>query len=213
MAEENGNRVLELRSLTVTTYALRFERKGLVFEPGQHITLGAYGSPEVREYSIYSRPQDDFLEVLVKETDPGLVSRRLRRCQAGERVQVNGPFGFFTLPEERSGSFWAIATGTGIAPFHSMTGAYPELDMQVLHGVREGKDAYEREHYPRYIACTSRTEDGDFHGRVTDYLERVDVDPSSHVYLCGNCEMIYAVYDLLTSRGFPAGQIKTEVYF
>ncbi len=33
------------------------------------------------------------------------------------------------------------------------------------------------------------------------------------IYLCGNCDMIYEVYDLLISGEFNADHIKTEVYF
>ena len=65
----------------------------------------------------------------------------------------------------------------------------------------------------RYKLCTSRDQQGDFNGRVTDYLKQKSLDSDTLVYLCGNCDMIYDVYDLLTSRGFPSGNIKTEVYF
>ncbi len=207
--------MLAQRVLTESVYVLRFARRGLRFEPGQHITLGRDGDKDVREYSIYSRPQDDFLEVLIKETDPGLVSRRLRRLRPGDRVQVNGPFGFFTLPPERTGRYLAVATGTGIAPFHSMLGAYPELDVVLLHGIRHAGEALERADYPtgRYITCTSRAADGDFQGRVTDWLATATLEPDLTVYLCGNCEMIYAAYDQLLGKGWPTDRIRTEVYF
>ena len=126
---------------------------------------------------------------------------------------VNGPYGFFTLPEAHDCRVLAVATGSGIAPFHSMSGACPELDMVVLHGVREEAEAYDRNDYRKYISCTSRAKDGDFHGRVTDYLQGYEVDPDTYVYLCGNCEMIYAVYDLLQEKGVAPEKIKTEVYF
>ena len=65
----------------------------------------------------------------------------------------------------------------------------------------------------RHFLCTSRDQEGDFHGRVTDYLRQKEVNSDTLVYICGNCNMIYDVYDLLSSRGFPSGNIKTEVYF
>ena len=52
-----------------------------------------------------------------------------------------------------------------------------------------------------------------FPDRVTDYLKQKEVNSDTLVYICGNCDMIYDVYDLLSSRGFPSGNIKTEVYF
>ncbi len=65
----------------------------------------------------------------------------------------------------------------------------------------------------KYKLCTWRDSLGDYNGRVTDYLLSNEVDSDTLVYLCGNCEMIYEVYDLLTSRGLDSDQIRTEVYF
>lgn len=210
---ESVRRVVSIRNLSPKAYVLRVDCPDMRFEPGQHITVGVYGDRDVREYSIYSSPDDPFLEVLITETDPGLVSRKLRWLSPGDRVLVNGPYGFFTLPEEPDYRVLAVATGSGIAPFHSMSGAYPELNMLVLHGVREEAEAYDREDYRRYVSCTSRAADGDFHGRVTDYLQGHEVSEDTYVYLCGNCEMIYAVYDLLQEKGIAPEKIKTEVYF
>ena len=113
------------------------------------------------------------------------------------------------------GKFLFIATGTGIAPFHSLTGSYPDFDYTIIHGVRYATEAYESSSFPqdRYVLCTSRDAEGDFKGRVTDYLATHEVDSDTLVYLCGNCDMIYEVYDQLTSRGIDSDQIKTEVYF
>jgi len=212
-AGDSVQRVASIRNVSARAYVLRVDSPGMAFEPGQHITLGVYGDRDVREYSIYSPPNASFLEVLITETDPGLVSRKLRRLSPGDRVVVNGPYGFFTLPESPDCRVLAVATGSGIAPFHSMRGAYPDLDMLVLHGVREEAEAYDRQDYRQYVSCTSRSKDGDFHGRVTDYLQGYELELDTYVYLCGNCEMIYAVYDLLQEKGIAPEKIKTEVYF
>lgn len=209
-------RLHKIRTLTDDTYVLRFDRNGMVFRAGQHITLGIPGNNQVREYSIYSTEGDEFLEVLIKEVDNGLVSRQLRRLIPGELLEVDGPFGYFTIDSNNyNRKFLFVGTGTGIAPYSSITGTYPALDYKILHGVRHGTDGYESHKYPadKYILCTSRDNEGTFNGRVTDYLKENHLDSDTLVYLCGNCDMIYDVYDLLTSRGFPSGNIKTEVYF
>jgi ferredoxin--NADP+ reductase/benzoate/toluate 1,2-dioxygenase reductase subunit len=59
----------------------------------------------------------------------------------------------------------------------------------------------------------SRYEDGDYHGRVTGWLRSHPVDSDTRVYLCGNCDMIYEVYDILGSQGVGADRIHAEVYF
>jgi len=209
-------RLQHIRHLTAETYVLRFDRNDIRFRAGQHITLGIPGNNQVREYSIYSTEQDTSLEVLIKEVDNGLVSKQLRKLLPGELLEVDGPFGYFTISGQRlNRKFLFVGTGTGIAPFRSITGSYPALDHTLLHGVRYGPEAYEKHHFPpeKYILCTSRDTAGNFNGRVTDYLRQIPLDSDTLVYLCGNCDMIYDVYDLLTSRGFPSGNIKTEVYF
>ena len=101
-----------------------------------------------------------------------------------------------------------IGTGTGIAPFHSMTGSYPGLNYTLLHGVRYGMKPTKGHHYPeeRYMLCTSRDQEGDFNGRVTDYLRQMTLNSDTLVYLCGNCDMIYDVYDLLILTRFSFGK-------
>jgi ferredoxin--NADP+ reductase/benzoate/toluate 1,2-dioxygenase reductase subunit len=209
-------RLQQLRQLSSDTYVMRFDRHEMPFRAGQHITLGIPGDNQVREYSIYSTEQDASLEVLIKEVESGSVSKQLKKLIPGELLEVDGPFGYFTLDENKlDRSYLFIGTGTGISPFHSIVGSYPGLNYKILHGVRFGADAYERSFYAgdRHVLCTSRDSTGDFHGRVTDYLNQHEPNSDTLVYLCGNCDMIYDVYDLLTSKGFPSSNIKTEVYF
>ena len=62
-----AHRVLERRDLSATVFVVRFTREGLRFSPGQWINVGPGGRREQREYSIYSSPEDEFLEILVTE--------------------------------------------------------------------------------------------------------------------------------------------------
>lgn len=217
LSVESTYKVKDIRHLTDSTYVIRMNRNGMDFTPGQHITLGLGGDNQVREYSLYSSNNEDYLEVLIKEVEDGIVSRKLKKCQEGDTLNADGPFGFFTIEKEmvQGNKFLLISTGTGISPYHSMIQSYPELDYQVIQGVRFGEEAYDRSDYDpeRFVLCTSRDEEGDFHGRVTDYLQANKPDSDSLVYLCGNCDMIYEVYDLLTSAGIPSDNIRTEVYF
>ncbi len=122
--------VKEIRELTESTYVVSMERNGLEFRAGQNINLGLVNDPERRDYSIYSGEQDNKLEVLVKEVKEGLVSKKLKWLKEGDRLDTEGPFGFFTIKDEdlKSKKFLFIASGTGIAPFHSMVKSYPDLN-------------------------------------------------------------------------------------
>ncbi len=209
--------VLGSRHLTDSAYILRVERNGMEFEAGQYVSLGLPGTAEKREYSIYSGMGDDYLEVLVREIEEGIVSRQLKQLQPGAHAEMDGPFGFFTLgSEQRSGGKLVfIASGTGIAPFHSFVRSYPGIDYTLIHGVKYGHEDYGSEAYGagRYILCTSRDQRGDYRGRVTGCLSEQTVDKNADYYICGNSNMIHDVYDILKGRGVDAGRIHAEVYF
>ena len=206
-----------VRHLTESTYVLRFSRNEMQFIPGQHLVLGLPGAKEFREYSIYSGIHDDFLEVLIKEVDEGMVSRQLKNIRQGEQIHVKGPRGFFLTraTETKPGKLLFISSGTGLAPFHSFVRSYPDTDYSIVHGVRNIGEAYELGDYKRdlFTICTSRGEEGDFPGRLTDYLLQSDLDLQSRVFLCGNSNMIYDAMDILRARGVAQKQIFTEVYF
>ncbi|MCK9290506.1 MAG: FAD-binding oxidoreductase [Bacteroidales bacterium] len=217
LANDNLHELIEIRHLTASAYILKMTRKGLKFNAGQHILLGEAGSIELREYSIYSSEQDDFFEVLIKEVDNGLVSKQLKQLHPGDMVQLEGPLGFFTIDTDRIAhdNFLFVATGTGIAPFHSFAKSYPSLNYQLLHGVRFAHEAYEKNEYlpQNYLLCTTAESSGDYHGRVTDYLRTHTVHPETHCYLCGNHKMIYEVFEILEKQGIPSERMHAEVYF
>jgi len=210
-------KVLDIRNLTENTFVLTLPKSRFKFLAGQHISLSIMGDYQSREYSIYSAEEGNNLEVLVKEVDGGYFSPKLKHLKVGDMVEVHGPFGKFGLDTKRKDSHKHvfIASGTGIAPFHSMVKSYPDLDYQLIHGVRYTNEAYEREDYPRdrYILCTSRDDNSDFKGRVTTYLQQNDFDPKTSFYLCGNSDMIFDAMEILKEKGYDRDNVNVEVYF
>lgn len=210
-------KVLEIRDLTSSSYILKLERKGLDFKAGQHISLGEIETGDKREYSIYSGVYEDFFEVLIKEVEDGLVSKRLRKLQSGEYVSFDGPYGYFMINEDHINSkkHLFVASGTGIAPFHSFVKSYCGLNYTLLHGIRYSSESYERFDYPdsKYIACTTGDTNGDYRGRVTDYLKENLPQKGTEIYLCGNSSMIHDVYELLMDNAFSLEHIHSEFYF
>jgi len=219
-----GCRVHHVRILNANTFVLRFERRGLPFEPGQYVNLGLRGSIAMREYSIYSGAGDDYLEVLVREVEGGLVSRALRRCEPGDELSVEGPYGTFVtgFPENSGRKFLFIGSGTGISPFHCIVRSYPGIDYLLLHGVRSETERYDADAFDpaRSVCCASRSADGGFRGnsteyrgRVTDWLRGHPADPRSLCMLCGNGAMISDASSILRSQGVPRNQLSAETYF
>ena len=210
-------KVQHTRQLTDSTYVLRFDRNGIEFTAGQHVILGIKDQSNAREYSVYSSESDEYFEVLIKEVLEGDVSKKLKKLTPGTQLQMDGPLGFFNLnplqiPNSR---YILIATGTGIAPFRSFVRSYPGLNYTILHGVRYGNEAYDRNEYDpsRYILCTTGDQSGHYHGRVTEYLRLVSIDPEAEYYLCGNVKMIHEAFDVLSEKGVKSEHLHSEVYF
>ena len=211
------SKVLEVRNISEASYILKLNRNGMIFKPGQHIVAGFPGTGKAREYSLYNGTHDEFLEILIREVEDGKVSSMLRHVRPGDSLEVNGPYGFFLSnilpPPDKPLIF--IASGTGIAPFHSLIKTYPDSDYKIIHGIRTIEDAYDKEHYKqdRYIACTSQDKYGDFQGRLTQYLLTADIDRDAMIFFCGNNNMIQDAMEILINKGYAHAQMFTEVYF
>lgn len=215
-------KVLVVRWLTDSAFVLRVERSGFNFIPGQCVNIGLPEGAVNREYSTYSGLKEtNYLEFLIKRVPGGAVSPKLAELRPGDRVTLDGAYGLFVVknPEDKETKYCFVATGTGLAPFHSFVQSYPWLNYQVLHGVRQLAEDYDRGDYrpERFLACVSRevppASSGYFHGRVTEYLKSHPVDPQTHYYLCGNSSMINEVYDILRSNQVSGSNIFTEVFF
>jgi NAD(P)H-flavin reductase len=209
--------ITEVKHLTDSTFVLRMERNGMDFHTGQFVILRRPRTVDQREYTIYSGENDDSLDVLVREVTNGKVTPRLKNLSPGDEIEIDGPFGFFRFQPEMFSQkkFLFVATGTGISPFHSFVRTYPDIDYQLIHGVRLGDEAYNHDNFSKekITLCTSGDKKGDFKGRVTDYLRQKDIDSATACFLCGNSEMILEAYDILIGKGVEAHNIFTEVYF
>lgn len=198
------------------TYRLKLERDDFLFKAGQCVNVGLPGTGVNREYSSYSAESVDELAFLIREVQGGTVSPALGKLQPGDEVELDGPYGEFTIKDPDNGAkYYFIATGTGVAPFHCFVKTYPQLDYRIIHGVRYTDEQYDAKDYEnnRYVGCLSREDGGQFRGRVTDYLRQSSIDRTGIYYLCGNRAMINDVYDILREAGVSGSNIFTETFF
>ena len=210
-------KVVDIRQLTENTFVLSLPKSRFKYIAGQHVSVSIMGDYQSREYSIYSSEESENLEILVKEVEGGYFSPKLKHLGIGEFVEVHGPFGKFGLDEKRKETHKHvfIASGTGIAPFHSIVKSIPDLNYEIIHGVRYINEAYEIEDYDtnKVTVCTSRDNKGDFNGRLTEFLKQKEFEKNTCFYLCGNSDMIFDAMEILKLKGFDRESITVEVYF
>ena len=166
---------------------------------------------------MYSGAADPFIDFLIRVVPDGRVSTTLSKLDVGDEVQVNGPYGDFCIEESllKSRKFIFIASGTGIAPFHSFYLTFPEMDFELLHGVRFQSEVYDYLDYPegRYFSYISRPEIKDSGMYVTHGLRNREVNPNEIFYICGNRQMIVDSISILREKGIHGDAIFTETFF
>lgn len=207
--------LLEKSWLTQNTFELRVTRpENFRFESGQFIRF--FQGDMERDYSIISGPNEPFLGFCVRDTRQGRMSSCLAKIPTGTRLRLSGPMGYFTFKRADHPAVF-VATGTGIAPFVSMTRSGIS-GFILLHGVPCAADLYYRTELEAaawlYVPCFSKeiSEQGAHNGRVTDYLANHLPSGAYDFYLCGRREMIGDCLAVLDER-FPDARVFTEIFY
>lgn len=209
------------------------------FEPGQYATLGLMGGEGKliqRPMSISSSADDlSEYEFFIRLVDSGGFTPLLWERKVGDPINIKGAKGKFLLQDDGRRALF-VASGTGLAPFISMIetlrGRGQSRDIVLLHGASHDHDLAWREQltelangggFPlRYVGTISRPHGspgwagltGRVESIVADQLDEHGLRPENvTIYICGNPDMIAAVEELATVRGFPPEQVRKELYW
>jgi glycine betaine catabolism B len=225
---------LPIRDVRVATPRARIARLDLNddafdYAAGQAVSIANHGSEPRRPYSIAAAPEDArrerCLELLIGVDADGAPGPDLT-LDAGQLIDVEGPFGTFTFPaapEERR--FVFIAGGTGIAPLRSMMRhalTLPHRNIGLFYSARTPDEfAYEQE--LRDLAGTgdiefrqtvTRASDADWsgpRGRLNrDALEELVHDPATLCFVCGPPALVDEMPKILKDLGIPRTRIRVE---
>jgi len=187
------------------------------FLPGQVLSVATEEFGPRRLYSLCSGITEKKASILFNLIEEGYLTPRLTDLNPGDSIWISSPRGEFI--SDSSPAVW-IATGTGIAPFHSMLRSGLGINKTLIHGERSPDRFYFSEAFRKkmgndYIACCSgEPAPGLFHGRVTGFLENWEVlQTNVKYYLCGRAEMVVEVRDMLIAKGVPFHNILSEIYF
>lgn len=97
------------------------EDKEVFFTPGQYATIGfkVNGRPSpMRCFSFVSSPIDSELKFATRAR--GHFTSKLSQLEAGEEINLQGPFGHFVIEPKQDKHIVMVAAGIGITPFMSM---------------------------------------------------------------------------------------------
>jgi propane monooxygenase reductase subunit len=186
------------------------------FFPGQYMDIAVPGTDEVRSFSMANTSsREGMLEFVIKMYPDGLFSHFLdTRLQPGDRLELTGPFGVFTL-REGDADLVFIGGGAGMAPILSLLRSMAERGISrkatFFYGARGQRDlCFEEELHAiagklpnfTYVPALSDEDWEGEKGLITDVVKRLTGSlAGAHAYVCGPPPMVEAAIPLLESLG------------
>lgn len=197
------------------------EPEEIKFFPGQYLDLMVPGTDESRSFSMANVPgREGRFEFVIKCYPDGLFSELLAtKLAIGDRLDVEGPFGTFTLRESRTSPLVFVGGGAGMAPVLGLLRSMAErgVDRQAVfyYGARQARDLCFTDELReleqklpgfRYVPALSEPDDADAWdgevGLITDVVARLEGDLTGRdAYVCGPPPMVDAAIEKLTALG------------
>ncbi|MGH3615596.1 MAG: FAD-binding oxidoreductase, partial [Pseudonocardia sp.] len=207
----------DLRHLTLRL----LEPEEIKFFPGQYLDITVPGTQESRSFSMANTPgREGRFEFVIKVYPDGLFSSFLAtQLAVGDRLDVEGPFGTFTLRESRTSDLVFVGGGAGMAPVLGLVRSMSERGVErkavFYYGARQQRDlCFEKELRDlestlpgfRYVPALSEPAghdgwDGEV-GLITEVVQRCEPDLTGRdAYVCGPPPMVDAAIPMLTALG------------
>ena len=236
MAAFNTQKVLSVHHWTDAYFTFTCTRdESLRFENGQFVMVGLMvnGKPLMRAYSVASANWEEHLEFFSIKVQDGPLTSHLQHLKVGDDVLISKkPTGTLICGDLNPGKhLYLLSTGTGIAPFLSITKdpeAYEQFEKIILvHGVRYKDDLAYYDRFTQelqeheylgdmvkekliYYPVVSR-EEFKHKGRLTDLMRNGKmftdiglprIDPAvDRAMLCGSRAMLKETSEVLNEFG------------
>jgi propane monooxygenase reductase subunit len=223
-------RVAEVVAVDAVTHDLRHvvlrlvEPGELKFFPGQYVDISVPDSEHSRSFSMAntSSRESGQLEFVIRVYPGGVFSEFLdQRLSVGDRLDLTGPFGVFTLRDNPDARLVFLGGGAGMAPILALLrsmaergidrpatyyyGARTERDLCFVDELRELEQRLPRF---RFVPALSEADwDGET-GLITDVVKRLEPDlKGADAYVCGPPPMVEAAIPLLERLGVQTKHI------
>ena len=189
------------------------------FKPGQYVDITIPGTEHHRSFSM-ANTTSDTLEFMIKAYEGGKFSGLLSdgKINPGDKLDVNGPYGVFTLRPSSPRRLLFIGGGAGMAPILSLLRALKanasEREKVYYYGARTEADLFQLEELGAldcgFVPALSEDSNGwsGEAGLITDVVERLEDDIAEvDAYVCGPPPMVEATIALLERKGVPEAHI------
>jgi propane monooxygenase reductase component len=230
---------VEVESTEPVTHDMRHlvlklvEPEKLAYFAGQYFDITIPGTEQSRSFSVANTPTADSsrLEFVIRVYPDGLFSTFLdQQLTVGDRLDLVGPFGVFTLRDGRESDMVFVGGGAGMAPILSVLRSLAERGTSrkatYYYGARRKRDlCFEKELFaleeslPNFHfvpALSEPDDDGEWDGEVgliTDVVTRHEKDlTGADCYVCGPPPMVEAAMEALASLGADEKHIYSDKF-
>jgi propane monooxygenase reductase subunit len=226
--------VAEVASNELVTHDIRhlvlklIEPDKVAYFAGQYFDITIPGGEESRSFSMANIPSADSreLEFVIKVYPDGRFSHFLdSELKVGDRLDLVGPFGVFTLRDGRDSDLVFVGGGAGMAPILCVLRSLAERGSTrkatYYYGARSRRDlCFEKELHaleesmPSFHYVPALSEPGELDewdgevGLITDVVKKHESDlTAADAYVCGPPPMVEAAMAVLTGLGVPEKRI------
>lgn len=203
--------------------------------PGQYVTVSLEigGTTVSRCYTITSPPtRPHTLSITVKRVPGGIVSNHLHDgLRPGVSLEVDGPFGTFSMARHPSEKYLFVSAGSGVTPLMAMTRTVHDLalatDVVFVHFARTPADIVFRAELDAiasrnaHVRLLHVVEEGGteeswsgLRGRVSRELLAATIPDVSEreAFVCGPGPFMTAAREALLAQGLPAECYHEETF-
>jgi NAD(P)H-flavin reductase len=198
---------------------------------GQYLTLHPEGGTGAHEgplaYSIASACDGSEPARLALAVGPGSGADVLAEAGAGTRLEIDGPFGSFTLP--RASGALLVGSGTGVAPLRAHVGEWlteaGNEPLVLVVGARSEADLLWHEEFVARAQATPRFRyepvlsqpssawvgrSGWVQAHLPELFAALPAESVARV--CGSKPMVESCLTLLENLGMPRSSLEAESY-
>ncbi|TCM41190.1 FAD-binding oxidoreductase [Kribbella sp. VKM Ac-2568] len=224
-------RIAAIEPVTHDIVSLRLdlvEPAAFTFKPGQYADIRIPGQDGHRSFSMANLPGEP-LEFLIKKYPGGHFSGLLDdTLKPGDELELDGPYGTFTLKKSSDRRIVCIGGGAGLAPILSLLRHLVadgiDRPVRFFYGARNHADLFYLEQIEElgakltdfeFVGCLSDSwPDGWANtGFVTEVVQRLEPGLAEcDAYLCGPPPMVDAAIALLEMTGVPPEHIHYDKF-